>query len=544
MLSLFVLLVLLISQLSSGSPLLNHDFLSPRQSATNETDVSDFVRNLNLDGSAADALFKTLQNDRDVKALLTSKQYDKSSLARLSCEILHKNLGENVVSSNAVEQVVQQSWSEACWLIPTCIIRPQTAKDVSKALRVVRFFRTTFAVRSGGHSPNPGFSTLSDPGIMIDLHNLNHISINGDRSVATIEPGNEWIQVYEALDKYGVSVIGGRGPTVGAGGFMLGGGYFHWSGKYGMAADNVKDFEVVLADGTIVNANAKTNTDLFWALKGGGPNFGIVTKMQLYTVPIQKIWYQLGLYRAEQAPELIDAFAKWQNEGASDTRGSVGFLIGTETAFVGLFWLEPAVKPEVFAPFYDIPQIEPAAKPINSTLIELTNLLGFVGGASSARHDYRALTTRVDAELYKQVYEFWKPRAQALHNTTGANSTFVFQPVPKSVAEAGIAKGGNAMNIPVENQMWWSSTMDWEDAADDDTVRALSIETTNKWKELGQARGSYLPHLFMNDASRDQNPLASYGQKNLQRLKQIAGKYDPGQLFQKVQNSGFLLSKA
>jgi hypothetical protein len=86
--------------------------------------------------------------------------------------------------------------------------------------------------------------------------------------------------------------------------------------------------------------------------------------------------------------------------------------------------------------------------------------------------------------------------------------------------------------------------MDWEDAADDDTVRALSIETTNKWKELGQARGSYLPHLFMNDASRDQNPLASYGQKNLQRLKQIAGKYDPGQLFQKVQNSGFLLSKA
>ena len=86
--------------------------------------------------------------------------------------------------------------------------------------------------------------------------------------------------------------------------------------------------------------------------------------------------------------------------------------------------------------------------------------------------------------------------------------------------------------------------MDWEDAADDDTVRALSIETTNKWKELGKARGSYLPHLFMNDASRDQNPLASYGNQNLQRLKQIAAKYDPGKVFQNLQNSGFLLSKA
>lgn len=107
--------------------------------------------------------------------------------------------------------------------------------------------------------------------------------------------------------------------------------------------------------------------------------------MQLYTVPIRNIWYQLGLYSSEQAPNLIDAFAKWQNEGASDTRGSVGFLIGLETAFVGLFWQEPAVKPEPFAPFYDIPQIQPAAAPVNSTLVALTQLLGFVGGETSAR---------------------------------------------------------------------------------------------------------------------------------------------------------------
>ena len=85
--------------------------------------------------------------------------------------------------------------------------------------------------------------------------------------------------------------------------------------------------------------------------------------------------------------------------------------------------------------------------------------------------------------------------------------------------------------------------MDWTDAADDDKVRGLSIETTKKWEELGKARGSYLPYLFMNDASRDQNPLASYGETNLQRLKEIAAKYDPEQLFQTVQNNGFLLSK-
>ncbi|KAH8701257.1 hypothetical protein GQ44DRAFT_744102 [Phaeosphaeriaceae sp. PMI808] len=367
------------------------------------------------------------------------------------------------------------------------------------------------------------------------MQDLDQVIINTDKSIATLGPGIEWIDAYKALDQYGVSVVGGRGPTVGAGGFMLGGGYFHWANKYGMAADNVKDFEIVLANGTITNANAEKNNDLFWALKGGGPNFGIITKMEIYTVPIRNIWYQLGVYSSKQAPALIDAFAKWQKDGASDPRGTAGFVIGLETTIVGLFWSEPAVKPEPFAPFYDIPQIEPAGKPINSTLVGLTDLLAFVGGDVSAR---------VDAELYKDVYEFWKPKAQAVHDATGANVTFVFQPVPKSVAEASKKKGGNAMGIPEEDQMWWSTTMDWFNAADDDKVRGLSIETTNKWEELGKARGSYLPYLFMNDASRDQNPLASYGEKNLQRLKEIASKYDPTQFFQKVQNSGFLLSKA
>lgn len=90
-------------------------------------------------------------------------------------------------------------------------------------MKIVDFFKTKFAVRSGGHNPNPGFSTLSEPGILIDMKGLSQITINEDRSVASLGPGIEWIDVYKYLDQYGVSVIGGRGPTVGAGGFILGG---------------------------------------------------------------------------------------------------------------------------------------------------------------------------------------------------------------------------------------------------------------------------------------------------------------------------------
>ena len=85
--------------------------------------------------------------------------------------------------------------------------------------------------------------------------------------------------------------------------------------------------------------------------------------------------------------------------------------------------------------------------------------------------------------------------------------------------------------------------MDWQNGNDDAAVRAAPIATGDEWKELGEKRGSYVPFLFMNDASRDQNPLATYGSTNLERLKAVSRKYDPSQMFQTLQNGGFLLSK-
>jgi FAD/FMN-containing dehydrogenase len=97
-------------------------------------------------------------------------------------------------------------------LIPSCIIIPETAQNISKILTVVDFFKTKFTVRGGGHSPNPGFSTFSEPGVLIDMQDLDQITINGDSSVATVGPGVEWIDVCEALDQYGASVIGAVVP--------------------------------------------------------------------------------------------------------------------------------------------------------------------------------------------------------------------------------------------------------------------------------------------------------------------------------------------
>jgi FAD/FMN-containing dehydrogenase len=158
----------------------------------------------------------------------------------------------------------------------------------------------------------------------------------------------------------------------------------------------LKSLQVVLADGSIVNANAQQSSDLFWALKGGGPNYGmwsflyntqnsdwnnagIVTKFDLNTIPIKNIWYQLNVHSVDQAPALLEAFATWQKD--PDNKGSVAMIISLTSIVVGLIYSRPVEKPETFKSFYGI---TPLAAVVPSTLgtVQQLNLLG--GSSSTA----------------------------------------------------------------------------------------------------------------------------------------------------------------
>jgi hypothetical protein len=135
--------------------------------------------------------------------------------------------------------------------------------------------------------------------------------------------------------------------------------------------------------------------------------------------------------------------------------------------------------------------------------------------------------------------------------------TFVLQPIDAGLTAASNAAGGNPMGIPEKTHqckfflhslslqsnelLGWTTLVDWTDAADDAEVRAVPIAVTEAWKQQSEQRGLDIPFIFTNDASRDQNPIASYGAANVQKLKEIAEKYDPGKVFQNQQNEGFLL---
>lgn len=113
--------------------------------------------------------------------------------------------------------------SQTCWLDSACVIRPTSTKEVIKAIKIVAFLRVEFAVRSGGHSPNPGWAGVGGSGILIDLGSINQISISADHQTVSIGPGARWGDAVSFLDPYGVTVLAGRVPTVGVGGLVLGG---------------------------------------------------------------------------------------------------------------------------------------------------------------------------------------------------------------------------------------------------------------------------------------------------------------------------------
>ncbi|KAH3948470.1 hypothetical protein HBI56_121770 [Parastagonospora nodorum] len=502
--------------------------------------VSDFISSLAVPTAQAEAIASIFSDDLNLAAFLHGRSSDTSSLTNTACAVLKLILGETEVVTDSAYS--SENWSQTCWNSPTCTILAESKNDVSIALKTIKFFGLKFAARSGGHSPNPGWSSIGEAGILIDLQKLNAISLSADKKVATIGPGKRWGEVYEALDPHELSVVGGRIPQVGVGGLILGGGFFHFSGKYGLAADNVKNFEVVLANGEVVDANAQSNSDLFWALKGGGSNFGIVTAFDMYTVPIHKIWYTVSVYSANDAEACIEAFADWQKSASSDPKATVAMIIRLDIITLGFLYAEPTAPSNLFTAFDNLPApLAVAIPPTTGTGHSLSQILASTSSPEPMRHDYRGVSSAVDTQLYKDVYAVWKEKATAVHASTGANMTFVLQPIIPDMTAASNAAGGNPMGIPATTHQWWTTLVDWTDPADDNAVRAVPIAVTEAWERLSKQRGLDVPFIFANDSSRDQNPIASYGEGNVRKLKEIAEKYDPGRVFQEQQCGGFLL---
>ncbi|TVY32148.1 putative FAD-linked oxidoreductase, partial [Lachnellula subtilissima] len=258
-------------------------------------------------------------------------------------------------------------WSAAnADLSPACAVFPTSAEDVSTIVSaLLQYPDVTFAVKSGGHNPNVGWSSV-DGGVLIVMSNLGNTTFNPADNTADVGPGARWKDVIEALEPYGVAVVSGRLGDVGVAGLTLGGGLSFLSGQYGLVCDNVVNYEVVLANASIVDVNASSHPDLFLALKGGGNQFGIVTSFTMKTHPIGtngQVWGGIRSYAGTYAEQIINATQAFTETYADHPKAAV--IVTGEVAidtlleiFVVFFFYDGESAPAgVFDAFNAIPTI-------------------------------------------------------------------------------------------------------------------------------------------------------------------------------------------
>lgn len=197
-------------------------------------------------------------------------------------------------------------------LHPWCLVLPQSSEEVALVLKTLLDVSEGagdwgIAVKSGGHNCFGGNNIAN--GITIDLSSMNSTTYNANTNLASLQPGSRWEYVYDDLEKEGVVVPGGRDGGVGVGGLLLGGGTSFFSGRVGFGCDSVVNYEVALTNGSIINANKTTNADLWRALKGGGSNFGIVTRYDLQTIPTRKLFHDVRYISANYSNQVIDTLS-------------------------------------------------------------------------------------------------------------------------------------------------------------------------------------------------------------------------------------------
>ncbi|HEX2463392.1 MAG TPA: FAD-binding oxidoreductase [Thermoanaerobaculia bacterium] len=171
---------------------------------------------------------------------------------------------------------------------PSSIVRAADVADVMATVRFARERGVTLAVRGGGHSA-PGFGTV-DGGMVLDLGRLRGIRVDAARRRVRVEGGSTWSDVDHATHAFGLAVPAGIVSTTGVGGLTLGGGMGYLSRRCGLTVDNLLEADVVTANGELITCNEKTEPDLFWALRGGGGNFGVVTSFEYRLHPIREIY--------------------------------------------------------------------------------------------------------------------------------------------------------------------------------------------------------------------------------------------------------------
>ncbi|KAG6161586.1 hypothetical protein E4U11_003316 [Claviceps purpurea] len=443
----------------------------------------------------------------------------------------------------------QQYWSQQqSSTLPACRLAPESASGVSLAVLTARVTRCAFAVKGGGHASFKGASNIQG-GLTIDLRALNQTVVAADRREVSVGAGNVWVRVYEALKPMGLGVIGGRVSAIGVGGLTLGGGMSFFSNRFGWACDNVNSYEIVLADGSIRQVSYQSNSsDLYWALRGGGNNFGIVTRFDLATFPQGDLWAGSQTFNItrETSTAINEAFVQFSAQSNSDPYAQVitsyaySQALGVHVISSALQYGLPTPNPPILRNFTSIPGA--LANTLRVTdLPGLTNEFNALN-PNGFRQSSWTLTVRNTAALMAELVSIYQDEVDKVADTKGLVASVAFQPLSTEMTKHFAKNGGNALGLAGQGPLTLLNVlMSWSNAADDARILPCVESMIDRFRAAAQKMGLDHPFLYQNYASQKQNVFEGYGRANLERLRTVSHKYDPEGVWQKLQPGYFKL---
>ena len=414
---------------------------------------------------------------------------------------------------------------------PGVVVRCTGAADVIEAVNFAREGGLLLSVKGGGHSV--AGSALCDGGVTIDLGQINDVRVDPHARTVRVGGGAAWGAVDRETQVFGLATPSGYVSTTGVGGFTLGGGYGHLRRKHGMTCDNLLSADVVLADGRLLTASATENEDLYWALRGGGGNFGVVTSFEFACYPVgPTIFLNAVMYPAEDAVMVLRGWRDYMETAPEDISSNV------------IIWTLPdvdAFPPEArgravaivaaLVPGGSMEEAERVTQPLRELATPVLNMSGAV--------PYAAAQAAFDPLLpYGAFRSYWKAidllrLDDEVIDKIAAHAAA--RPTPTTLIPVWHFGGAMSRVDPTATAFWRRSTPymvsfdgTWLDEADDTRCIAwvkAAVESMRAYSDGGQ----YVN--FPGSGGESDIPArAAYG-GNYARLSQIKAKYDPTNLF-------------
>jgi FAD/FMN-containing dehydrogenase len=466
---------------------------------------------------------------------ITGREGDARAVPRETLDIFAGGLDGSLLYANDVgfaEAV--DLWNGMIRKRPAVVVRPATTSDVVRTVSFVRDNELQLSIKGGGH--NIAGLALSDGGMTLDMSRMKDVVVDVDARLARVGPGCTLGDVDRATQEHGLATTLGFVSLTGVAGLTLGGGFGYLSRRFGWTVDDLEEVEIVTADGTVRRCSRTANADLFWALRGGGGNFGVVTEFvyRLHAVGPQ-VTAGLIAWPAAQADGVLDLFRRVSDAAPRELTMAVLMRNAPPAPWLPQTAHGTPIIALVACHSGGLEQAKTDLAPIKSHGQPLADLIQV--------KEYVAQQTMLDATQPKGMHYYWKSeflpslseglldtyKAQFVDLTAPANQIVLFHlaGAVNDHPENDCAMGNREAAFACVIQAMWRG--------DDSSGEANRGWVRSAWDALKpySTGGNYVN--FQTEDEADERTVASY-RNNYERLETIKATYDPSNLFRVNRN--------